>query len=152
MSEPEATKRTFNGSCHCGTIKYKAALALSNPPVAQRCNCTICLKQGYTGVRTTAEDFTLISPETRAQVHNYQMNLSNSINKYFCGTCGIHCWSDGEFEFEGVKHPFFTINILTLDQPQQGLELSDFKISYSDGKNDNWIAGFRDTPWPGGCI
>ncbi|KIV95323.1 hypothetical protein PV10_02993 [Exophiala mesophila] len=154
MAEPEATKQTFKGSCHCGKIRYAAALALSKPPVAQRCNCTMCLKQGYTTIRITADDFTLISPENKAQVQNYKMksNSNNNINKYFCGTCGIHCWSEGEFEFQGVKYPLFTINILTLDQPQEGLELSDFKIMYSDGRNDNWAAGSRDTPWPGGCI
>lgn len=58
---------------------------------------------------------------------------------------------EGEYEAFGEKHDAFTINLLTLDQPQEDLDLSKFKIGYCDGKHDNWMAGLRDTPWPEGC-
>ncbi|KAI1614147.1 Mss4-like protein [Exophiala viscosa] len=151
MAAPTPAKHTFTGSCHCGFIKYTAAVALTDSPTASRCNCTICLKQGYTSIRITPEDFTLLSPESASQVKDYQMK-SKDIHKYFCGTCGIHVWSEGEFVYEGKKYPLFSVNILTLDQPQEGLDLSKVKIQYFDGRNDNWMAGPRGVPWPGQCI
>lgn len=151
MSVPVPAKQTFNGSCHCGFIRYTVALPITDTPLASRCNCTICLKQGYTSIRISPEDFTLVSPSSKSEVKNYQWR-SKDINKYFCANCGIHCWSNGEFEFQGAQHQFFTINILTLDQPQEGLELSKFRINYGDGRTDNWAAGPSDKPYPGGCI
>lgn len=151
MSDSTPAKKVFTGSCHCGFIKYTAGIALTDTPTASRCNCTICLKQGYTGIRVSPEDFTLLSPESVSQVKDYQMR-SKDIHKYFCGTCGIHVWSQGEFVYEGKTYPLFSINILTLDQPQDGLDLSTFKIQYLDGRNDNWMTGPRDVPWPGQCI
>ncbi|KIW61858.1 hypothetical protein PV05_01929 [Exophiala xenobiotica] len=152
MSDSAGT--TFTGSCHCGFIKYKAELSISEtePPVASRCNCTICLKQGYTSMRLARpSDFTLLSPESASQVKDYQMR-SKDVHKYFCDKCGIHVWSTGRYEFEGQTHDFMTLNILTLDQPQPGLDLSKFKIEYWDGRNDNWKAGASDTPYPGQCL
>lgn len=60
--------------------------------------------------------------------------------------------SSGKYEYEGTVVDFFGINILTLDQPQEGLDLSQWKIMYYDGRNDNWKGGMKDVPWPGGCI
>jgi hypothetical protein len=44
------------------------------------------------------------------------------------------------------------VNIVTLDQPQEGLELSEWKIRYCDGLHDNQMAGLRDGPWSGGVL
>jgi len=150
MSATPATK-SVSGSCHCGFIKYQAELPATDPPVATRCNCSICLKQGFTGIRLTPADFTLLSPDRPDQTKEYQLT-SKRIHKYFCDTCGVHVWAEGRYEWEGQQVEFFSLNALTLDQPQEGLNLNDFKIQYWDGKNDNWAAGPKDTPWPGGCI
>ncbi|OAL38315.1 hypothetical protein AYO20_02374 [Fonsecaea nubica] len=154
MSGPKEEKKTFTGSCHCGFIKYKATFALSDPPAAGRCNCTICLKQGFTGIRLPRSDFVLVSPASLSEARDYQFR-SRDVHKYFCGTCGVHVCGEGRFEFpagSGTIHDFFSINAVTLDQPQEGLELSKFKISYVDGRHDNWGAGARDVPWPGGIV
>lgn len=151
MSVPTSGKKTFTGSCHCGFIKYKAALPVTDTPAATRCNCTICLKQGFAALRLAPDDFTLISPASLSEVKDYQMR-SKDIHKYFCDKCGIHVIGAGKYEYEGAVHEFFSLNILTLDQPQEGLDLSNFKIQYWDGRNDNWEGGMKDVPWPGGCI
>ncbi|OAP60271.1 hypothetical protein AYL99_05273 [Fonsecaea erecta] len=152
MSTPTGEKKTFTGSCHCGFIKYKVALALTDPPTAGRCNCTICVKQGFTGIRLPREDFTLLSPASLSEARDYQFR-SPDIHKYFCGTCGVHVCGEGKFEYPpGTMHEFFSINAVTLDQPQDGLDLSTFKMRYVDGRNDNWGAGVKDVPWPCGPV
>lgn len=148
---PSPEKRTFTGSCHCGFVRYDVALSLPDPPVATRCNCTVCLKTGYTGINFPASDFTLRSPASLAELGDYQFN-SKEVNKYFCRTCGVHvCWT-GRYEYEGEVVEFFGINVLTLDQPQEGVDLRTWKIMYSDGRNDNWMAGLKDVPWSGQCV
>ncbi|KAL6250788.1 hypothetical protein RBB50_003091 [Rhinocladiella similis] len=161
MSVPKKT--TFTGSCHCGYIKYTVALPINTTTttssssssetnfVVSRCNCTICLKQGYTSLRFAHEDFTLLSPESEAQLNDYKAG-SMDVHKYFCGKCGIHVFSRGRFELDGHTHEFSSLNVLTLDQPQDGLDLSKAKVQYFDGRNDNWNAGPRVSPWPGQCV
>jgi hypothetical protein len=148
------SKRTFTGSCHCGFVRYEAALSSPSPPgphVASRCNCTICLKTGYTGFHLAPDDFTLRSPASFDELSDYQFR-SKDIHRYFCKTCGVQVCSSGKYEYGGTVVDFFGINILTLDQPQEGLDLSQWKIVYYDGRNDNWMEGTKDVPWPGGCI
>lgn len=161
-----APKKTFHGSCHCGFIKYTVALALPDPPTATRCNCTVCLKQGFTSIRLPPADFHLLSPSSLSEVQDYQINPNRTdreVRKYFCGECGIHVCADGYFEAAAdsedgtgekkkTRYDFFQINALTLEQPQEGLELREFKIQYTDGRNDNWYAGLKDVPWPGQCV
>lgn len=151
MTTSTPTKGNFTGSCHCGFIKYQATIPMTDPLVAFRCNCTICLKQGFTGMKLDPDDFRLLSPDSLDQVKEYQMK-SKDVHKYFCDRCGIHVYQAGKIEFDGVAHEFFTLNILTLDQPQEGLDLSHVKMRYWDGRNDNFQGGLRDVPWPGGCI
>jgi hypothetical protein len=39
----------------------------------------------------------------------------------------------GSYEHNGKKFSFFKINLVTIDQPQEGIDLSDFEIAYVDG-------------------
>lgn len=45
-----APSETYNGSCHCGKVKYtvKQSPPLTDPSVeVGECNCSICLRNGY---------------------------------------------------------------------------------------------------------
>ena len=46
----------------------------------------------------------------------------------------------------------FGANIITLDQPQEGLDFSTFRFEYWDGRHDNWVAGKKSSPWPFGIV
>lgn len=47
---PDAPKKTYNASCHCGAFRYSVAVS---PPlddsnaVVMECNCSICVCNGY---------------------------------------------------------------------------------------------------------
>jgi hypothetical protein len=146
-------KKTFKGSCHCGLISYSVKVALSNPPVASRCNCTNCQKTGFTGLALDSiEDFELETPKSLTDLADYQLGSNSTIHRYSCPKCGVHVFRIGSYEYEGTVTKFQNVNVLTLDQPQEGLELSEWKIEYWDGRADNWMAGKKDQPWPGGLI
>lgn len=145
--------QSFHGSCHCGFIKYNVNLTpdfLANP-VAIRCNCTLCQKAGFTSLSISPSAFTLVSPASKTELPDYQPK-NKSVHHYFCTKCGVHVFCDGFYEYEGQKHDLFSVHLGTLDQPQDGLELSKFKIKYWDGLHDNWMGGEKEEPWSGGCV
>lgn len=75
----------------------------------------------------------------------------DKMHRYFCKKCGTHVWREGGYELQGQWIDLFTVNLCTIDQPQEGIDLSKFKIDYVDGRNDNWMAGTKSEPWSGGC-
>jgi len=155
-TEAETPKKTFTGSCHCKYITYKVAIPDSElqNPTAGRCNCTICLKQGWTSLRLPRSDFTLLTPSSLSECKDYRIHPEQNVHKYFCGTCGVHVVGEGAFEWKGQMHEFFQINLVTLDQPQEGLDLSQFKMRYVDGRNNKWdvVRGHEEGPHSGGVV
>lgn len=59
---------------------------------------------------------------------------------------------EGFYEHEGQRHEFFIVNLPTVDQPQDGVDLSLTKITYWDGLRDNFQAGRQDGPFPNGLV
>lgn len=59
---------------------------------------------------------------------------------------------EGYYEFDGKKFDLFAVNLASVDQPQEGVDLTETKISYFDGLHDNFYAGTKDTPWPCGLV
>jgi hypothetical protein len=149
QSNPD--KKPFHGSCHCGAIRYTIRVSLPTPPVATRCNCTICLKTQFTSLQVAPADFTLESPASEDQVPDYQWR-SKDAHRFYCDKCGVHVFSRAKYVFEGHEVDAFGINIASLDQPQEGLDLSEFRIKYWDGRSDNWAAGQKERPYSGGCL
>ena len=98
-----------------------------------------------------SEDFKLITPGSLEEIADYQYRLDH-IHHRFCNKCGGQIVGHGYYEFNGQKTDFFSVNILTLDQPQEGLDLSKWKIQYWDGLNNNWQGGKKDEPWAGGAL
>ena len=114
---------------------------------ASRCNCTFCQKPGIVNLQLQSpDDFELLSPSSRDGLGDYNPN-AQAAHKYFCKTCGVHVWAEGSYPWEGKAFHFFLINVSSVDQPQDTLDLSKIKISYCDGLNDNQAAGYKDQPW-----
>lgn len=134
-------------------IKYTANVKVDSEGnlKASRCNCTYCQKLGYINASLDGPaDFKLLSPKSPTDdgVGNYTRH--STANKWFCKNCGMHVYAEGQYEFQGQKFDFFTVNIASVDQPQDGVDLSTVKFSYWDGLHDNWMAGEKDTPYPNG--
>lgn len=123
-----------------------------------KCNCTWCQKRNLVNVEIKGaySDFKLIKPKSKDDVADYAPETEATKSgmadghRYFCANCGVHVWGEGWYEFGGEKHNFFSVNLATIDQPQDGIDLSETKIKYCDGLNNNWFAGLKDEPWSGG--
>ena len=82
--------KKYTGHCHCGKVRYEAALDLSEPVMA--CNCSMCGRKGALLSFIPVEQFTLLSGEDC--LTDYQFHKMR-IHHLFCSTCGIHSFARG---------------------------------------------------------
>jgi hypothetical protein len=124
------------GGCHCGAVRYEATL---DPTRGSRCNCSICTKVSQLGTIMKPAEFRLLRGEADLSTYAWGGKIST---RYFCKHCGIHCFARGHLAELGGD--YVSVNLNTLDH----LDPRDVKVTYWDGRHDNWHAGTRDTPWP----
>lgn len=125
------------GTCHCGAVRFAAAIDLEQG--ASRCNCSICTKIAATAAFAKPAAFTLLSDEDALGVYEWGARRSR---RYFCRTCGVHCFARGELPELGGAYVSVNVNAL------EDIEPAAVKVSYWDGRHDNWEAGPRAVPWP----
>ena len=127
---------TLKGSCHCGKVRFE--LTTSSEGRASRCNCTICRRTAMLGTMVKPAAFRVVEGEDALSSYRWGAGIST---RYFCKTCGVHCFGRGHLEQLGGD--YVSINLNCVDQ-----DVDESKVVYWDGRHDNWQAGPRPTPWP----
>lgn len=78
---------TYNGSCHCGDIRFSFEQGAITGGL--RCNCSICVRKG-----ALMSDFILSAGELRIDAKPGALALyqfgSGVAKHYFCKRCGIY--------------------------------------------------------------
>jgi hypothetical protein len=133
----DGKRGTYSGGCHCGAVRFEVQLDLAAG--ASRCNCSICTKTAQTGASVKPEAFKLLSDP--GATSSYQWG-GKTATRYFCKTCGIHCFARGHLAELGGD--YVSVNYNCLDQ----VDPSTLAITYWDGRHNNWYAGTRPVPWP----
>jgi hypothetical protein len=147
----ETPKVTFNGSCHCKSITYTVKMPAVG--TTTRCNCTICHKTGYSGLMVQPEDFTLLTPGSLEDLPDYVWRNKEG-HRHFCDKCGVQILAHGSYTIPGPtpkKVDFFSVNLRTLDQPQEGLDLRKWKVIYMNGRDDDFMHP-QSEPHENGCV
>jgi hypothetical protein len=93
MSEKESPipeTRTYDGSCHCGAVRYEVTMA--PPSQAFACNCSICSRSGWLLAFVPASSFRLLAGE--GELTGYRFGKKR-IHHLFCRTCGVRPFSRG---------------------------------------------------------
>ena len=121
--------KTYQGSCHCGAVRYEADIDLEEG--TGRCNCQVCAKRRFWGNTLRPEQFRLLDGEDA--LGDYQFN-SNSVHHRFCKTCGTPTFGHG-FIAE-VGGAFYSISLATLENAEA--DLAEAPIKFMDGANNNW--------------
>ncbi|HXJ20737.1 MAG TPA: GFA family protein [Polyangia bacterium] len=135
-SEDQNQTKTISGSCHCGAVRFRATADLSKG--GSHCNCSICTKLATLGGIVKPEAFQLVSTEDNLSSYTWG---GRTATRYFCKQCGTHCFARGFLAELGGD--YVSVNYNCLD----GVELSNLKVVYWDGRHNNWHAGPRDRPW-----
>lgn len=122
--------KTYQGSCHCGQLKFEADIDLSRG--TSKCNCSFCRKTRWWGVHIKPEQFRLLTESETLKDYQFGSFVAHHV---FCQNCGVRAFERGELEFLGGK--YIAINLGCLDNLSPE-DLAAAPIMYLDGLNDTW--------------
>lgn len=80
---------TYQGSCHCGRVKFEADGEISS---ALSCNCSMCQRRGSLLWFVPRSALRLLTPDENASTYLFNKHV---IKHRFCATCGIHPFGEG---------------------------------------------------------
>ena len=121
--------RTFEGSCHCGAVRFEADIDLTRPTF--RCNCSICRRTRFWPAVVMPDSFRLIRGE--GELTKYTFNTHRN-HHFFCRHCGVRAFGVGN---ETPVGKMYGVNVMCLENVSDD-ELARIPITYVDGRNDNW--------------
>lgn len=113
--------KTYQGSCHCGNVRYQVELDLSQPLIT--CNCSMCQRMGSMLAFVPESQFKLMQGE--GALTDYQFN-KKVIHHLFCSTCGIRSFARGKMP-DGS--PTIAVNARCLE----GVDISALKTHHYNG-------------------
>jgi hypothetical protein len=116
-----AEAKSYQGSCHCGKIRYRVEVDLGGTLVT--CNCSICKRTGTVLTFVGANRFTLEQGESA--LTDYQFNRK-VIHHLFCSTCGVRSFARGTGP-DG--NPMVAVNVRCLE----GVDLGSLRTQEYDG-------------------
>lgn len=110
----------YQGSCHCGAVKYE----VEAPEIidAVYCNCSICKKAGFLHLIVPLSKFNLL--EGADSLTTYTFN-TGAAKHTFCKHCGIKPFYTPRSNPDGVD-----INVNCLDTRPDSINIEEF-----DGQN-----------------
>ena len=118
-----ADKRTYEGQCHCGVVRFSIASDLS---ALGDCNCSMCSRLGWVMQTVPAADFELLSGEDK--LSTYRFNTAMFAHQ-FCSVCGIESFARGD---DGKGNVSYTVNVACL----AGLpDIDRSSVKHWDGRN-----------------
>jgi hypothetical protein len=136
------TLKTYSGSCHCGAVRFEAAVDLAEGTT--KCNCSSCAKARSWLVFARSDRFRLTSGiESQA---DYQWTppgrTGPTVQFHFCKICGIRTPARGELEAMGGA--FYAVQVPLLEDVDSD-ELAAAPIRYVDGRQDHFDRPPADT-------
>ncbi len=136
--------KTYQGSCHCGAVRFECDLDLAAPTF--RCNCSFCAKARMWKAFALKDGFRL--RQGAEVLSTYRARNSSwpegNIFHYFCNVCGIRSFSKGFLDFAPFNGWFHAINVATLDGVSDA-ELAHISIQYENGREDIYDAPPAET-------
>lgn len=109
MANVEGDAPVYEGSCHCGAVRFTARTRLEAP---FQCNCSRCRRLNAVMHSVPDSDFTLVSGSEALKTYKFN---SHVIAHQFCTQCGIQPFASGRDREGNGLH---VINVHCLENPQ----------------------------------
>ena len=74
---------TYNGSCHCGAVRFKVDAQIDH---ARECDCSVCSKRGILTFRVGSGALQMLTPIDELATYRWGTKTATD---YFCQRCGI---------------------------------------------------------------
>jgi hypothetical protein len=125
---------TYNGSCHCGAVRFEADIDLDQG--SNRCNCSYCSKvRAWFAFARGAQSFRLLDG---SGVSEYRWTPPDELEPHltftFCRTCGVRTFARGELEALGGI--FHAVSVPTLDLTPE--RLAAIPVHYVNGREGRY--------------
>lgn len=117
-----AELKTYQGSCHCGEVRYEVQADLGS---VISCNCSMCSRAGYLLAFVPEKQFKLLAGKDA--LRDYQFN-KKVIHHLFCGTCGVRSFGHG-IGPDGAET--YAVNVRTLE----GVDVDALNVRKVNGKD-----------------
>ena len=117
-------KKTYQGSCHCGAVRFEADFDLAEGTV--RCNCSMCRKGRNWLAAVKPDSFRLLAGEPELSEYLFGRRV---IHHRFCKRCGLRPFSNTD--------KFYAVNLACLDNADPS-ELIAAPVAYVDGLHDDF--------------
>lgn len=114
----------YQGSCHCGSIKFE--FESEKIESALQCNCSICIRKNAIMSKRPVEpeNFTLLKGKELLSLYQWG---DEDVNHYFCQKCGIYPFHDTT-----IEPGKFRVNLACVE----GIEPRMLEIVEFDGRNE----------------
>src|SRR6185436_17427094 len=120
LSKIGLAMRTYDGSCHCGRVRFRVTADLAR---VVRCNCSICEKKGFLHIIVPPAQFQLLSGGD--ELTEYRFNTGQAKHQ-FCRHCGIHPFYVPRSDPDKID-----VNVRCLD----GVDVDALPVGSFDGAN-----------------
>ena len=115
-------KKTYQGSCHCGKVKFEVDMDLDHVRV---CDCSLCRKRGALNHRVSDSDLRPATPLDEMTLYQWHTRTAKD---YFCPVCGIL-----PFRRPRTAPEVWTVNVRCLE----GVELDSIPVDHVYGSKLN---------------
>jgi len=112
----------YQGSCHCGNVKFEVEGELQG---AMACNCSLCSRKGALMWFVPRDKVKLLTPEDALATYTFNKHV---IKHRFCAKCGIHPYGEG---VDPKGNPMAAINIRCLED----VDIDAIPVKHFDGRS-----------------
>jgi hypothetical protein len=123
--------RPFNGSCHCGAVRFRCDIDLAQP--TSRCNCTMCTKTRLWKTIAQPGSFAFLQGADDVAIYRFG---SRRVEHRFCRHCGIKL-GGRVAKGEQVPQDLDVVSIACLDDMDDATK-AGLAVEYQDGRHDDW--------------